>query len=138
MTGPRVRPPSGGNGGIGEKSPLRFMNRRITIMRGQEIGPYGEKTNVGTPYLTDVPAAIAEVSRTAFDPATQRPQIIRSIQGIVPGWAGVQTTDTLVDPVTGFAYMIEDMYSEPGIGIYPPRTILTLRLRSGVTVQGET
>jgi hypothetical protein len=114
------------------------MNRRVTILRGETANAYGDLSDVGTPYLTGVPAAIAETSQSAFDAATQRLSVIRAIKCIMPGWAGVQETDTLLDPATGWAYMIEDLQQEPGLGYYPPRTILTLRLRSGVTVAGDT
>lgn len=132
----RPRPAVSG-GGIGPKSPLRVMDRRITILRGTAVNPYGDESDVGTPYLTGVPASIAETSQRAFDPATQRPSIIRAIQGVIPGWAGVKTTDTLLDPATGNYYLIENVEAEPGFGLYPPRQILTLRQRSGVSVQGE-
>jgi hypothetical protein len=113
------------------------MNRRITVLRGETVNAWGDVSNVGTPVYTDVPAAIAETTQEAFDPATQRPQIIRSIKAALPGWADIQLTDTLLDPFTGWFYMVEDLMQEPGIGIYPPRQILTLRMRSGVTVDGE-
>lgn len=133
----RARPSAGGNGGIGNKTPLRFMDRSLTILRGQTANAYGDISDVGQPIYTGVQAALAETSQTAFDPATQRPSIIRSITCILPGWADVQMTDTIYDPATGWFYLIENLQQEPGIGMYPPRQILTLRLRSGVTVAGE-
>lgn len=129
--------PTVSSGGIGEKSPLRVMDRRLSIYRGTTASSYGDLSDVGALYMTGVPAAIAETSQQAFDPATQRPSIIRAIQCVVPGWAGVQTTDTLLDPATGNYYMVESSEAEPGFGFYPPRTLLTLRERSGVSVQGE-
>jgi hypothetical protein len=125
------------SGGIGPKSPLRVMDRQISVLRGETVDEYGDVSDVGTPVFTGVPAAIAEVSQTAFDPATQRPQIIRSIQGVMPGWAEVRTTDTLYEPATDRYFMIEDVSQEPGFGLYPPRQLLTLRVRSGVTVESE-
>jgi hypothetical protein len=113
------------------------MNRRITVLRGQAANGYGDISDVGIPVYEGVQAAIAETSQTAFDAATQRPSIIRAIKCVIPGWAAVETTDTICDPFTGWFYMIENIEQEPGIGIYPPRQILTLRLRSGVTVSGE-
>ena len=113
------------------------MNHRITILRGEDASAYGDISDVGTPVYEDVPAAIAETSQTAFDPATQRQSIIRAIKCILPSWADVETTDTIFDPFTGFYYMIENLEQEPGLGYYPPRQILTLRMRSGVTAAGE-
>ena len=133
----RVRPSPGGNGGIGPSAPLRLMNHRLKTYRGQAASAYGDISDVGQLYLTDVPASLTETSQTAFDPATQRPSIIRAITCIVPGWADIETTDTLFDPATGYWYMIENIQQEPGFGIYPPRKILTLRMRSGVSVGSD-
>ena len=133
----RARPSVSGGGSAGPASVLRFMNRAITVMRGPAVNAYGDESDVGTPYLTGVQAALAETTQTAFDAATQRPQIIRSITCIVPGWADIRTTDTLFDPFTGFYYMIENLEQEPGLGYYPPRQILTLRMRSGVSVGSD-
>jgi hypothetical protein len=137
MATARARPSSGGNGGIGDKTPLRLMNHRLRTFRGQAASARGDVSDVGQLYLTDVQAALAETSQTAFDPATQRPSIIRAIQCIVPGWADIETTDTIQDPATGFFYLIENIENEPGFGYRQPRKILTLRLRSGVSVTGE-
>lgn len=132
------RPPiTGGGNASGPNAVLRFMNRRISILRGLAVNSFGDASDVGAVYMAGVPAAIAETTQTAFDPATQRPQIIRSIKGAVPGWAGIQLTDTLFDPATGYFYLVEDIEQEPGIGIYPPRQLLTLRMRSGVSVQSD-
>ncbi len=132
------RPPitAGGNA-AGPNAVLRLMNRRLTTYRGKTVNAFGDESNVGALYLSGVPAALAETSETAFDPATQRAQIIRAIKCIVPGWADVQMTDTIEDPATGFFYLVENIEAEPGLGYYPPRQILTLRLRSGVSVDGE-
>jgi hypothetical protein len=138
VTPPRRRPSiTGGGNAAGPNAVLRFMNRRITTYRGKKVNDYGDVSDVGAVYLTNVPAAIAEVSQRAFDPATQRMQIIRAIKCAVPGWADVVLTDTLLDPFTGWFYMIEDLQQEPGIGYYPPRKLMTLRMRSGVSVEGE-
>lgn len=126
-----------GPGPSGANAALRFMNRRITVLRGQAANAYGDISDVGMPVYQGVQAAIAETSQTAFDPATQRPSIIRALKCVIPGWAAVEETDTIYDPFTGWFYMIENIEQEPGIGMYPPRQILTLRLRSGVTVSGE-
>lgn len=129
---------TGGGNASGPSAVLRFMNRRLVTYRGTTVNAWGDKTNVGSPYLSNVPAAIAETAEQSFDPATQRTQIIRSIKAAVPGWADIELTDTLLDPATGWVYMPEEIWDEPGIGTYPPRKLMTLRLRSGVTVDGET
>lgn len=134
----RPRPSiTGGGNASGTTAVLRFMNRRIRIYRGKTVNSYGDVSNVGILYLSDVPMAIAETAQESFDPATQRPQIIRSIKAAGPSWVDFELTDTLLDPATGWFYMPEDIWDEPGIGIYPPRKLMTLHMRSGVTVDGE-
>lgn len=113
------------------------MNRRLDVLRGTTVNAYGDESDIGQPVYTGVPAAIAEVAEHVFDPATQRPQVIRQVKGAVPGWVDLRDTDTLHDPATGWFYLLDDIEDEPGIGYYPPRKLLTLRLRSGVTADGE-
>jgi hypothetical protein len=129
---------SGGTSGT--NAVLRFRNRLINVYRGTEIGPYGEETNVGTggpPAFANVPAAIAETSQDVFDPATQRPQTIRSIEAILPAWAPVLETDTLEDVTTGYFYLVEDIAQRASIGYYPPDQLVTLRMRSGISTSSD-
>jgi hypothetical protein len=107
------------------------------VCRGTRVNAYGSKTNVGKPLYRGIPAAIAETQDQAFDPATQRMQIIRGLQGIVPGWADIRETDTLIEETTGNAYLVESMQNRPGIGYYPPQKLLQLRERSGVAIAGD-
>lgn len=134
----RARPPVSSSGGSGgSSSVLRFMNRSLTVLRGTTANAYGDLSDVGQPLYTGIQAAIAETSDVVFDAATQRQQTIRAITCIVPGWADILDTDTLFDPFTGWYYLIEGMQQEPGLGYYPPRKVLTLRMRSGVTVGSD-
>ncbi|MCX4750903.1 hypothetical protein OG455_41215 [Kitasatospora sp. NBC_01287] len=134
----RTRTARGGSGGAtGGAGALRFLNRTITIMRGVEANPYGDLSDVGIPRYTGVQAAIAETSQTYFDAASQRNQIIRAIECIVPAWVDVETTDTLMDESTGYYYMIEGIREQPGIGYYPAPKVLTLRMRSGINVTSD-
>jgi hypothetical protein len=140
MATARARPASGSSGsggGGGAASILKLMNRRLRTFRGDAVNQYGDVSNVGQLFLDDVPAALAEVSQNAFDPATQRPSIVRVIKCIVPGWADIDLDDTIQDKSTGFFYLVESAEAEPGLGYRPPRRILTLRQRSGVSVAGE-
>ena len=100
---------------------LRFKNREITILRGSATDAFGDESDVGEPYITGIPAAIAETTDVVFDQATQRPQVIRSITCVLPNWADVLDTDTLFDPATGNYYLIESQQARPGPGYYPRR-----------------
>ena len=72
-----------------------------------------------------------------FDQATQRPQAVRTITCVLPNWADVIDTDTLYDPATGNFYLISSQQARPGPGYYPPDRILTLRMRSGVSLASD-
>lgn len=143
----RTRTTAGGAGragassvraGAGGGTALRFMNRTISVYRGTTANGYGDISDVGTVALhTGIPAALAEVSDVAYDAATQRQQIVRSIKCVVPNWADILDTDTLMDESTGYFYLIESVEAEPGIGYYPARKIFTLRMRSGVTIASD-
>lgn len=117
---------------------MEIANTRLTIMRGTAANAYGDLTDVGQPIYMGIPAAINESSKTVFDAATQRPQIIRTSVCVVQGWVDVLTSDTLMDETTGNYYMIEDIQRQPtGPTGIPPNKILTLRWRSGVTVGSD-
>lgn len=128
---------SGGSGSSGGPAVLRFYNRQISTYRGTTASAYGDESNVGTVYLTGVQAALAETTQNTFDAATQRQQIIRAITCVVPAWADIITTDTIQDTSTGFYYLIESIEARPGIGYYPAQKILTLRMRSGVSIASD-
>ena len=142
----RTRTASGGPGkagatsartGSGGNTVLRYQNRIFASYRGPSIDAFGDVSDVGAPLYTNLPAAIAEVDETVFDFATQRPQTIRSIRCIMPGWVDVVASDTLQDTFTGFFYIVESLEAEPGIGYYPPRKLLSLRMRSGVSISSD-
>lgn len=133
----RARTARGGSGASGAAAVLRFRNRLLNTYRGTAANEFGDLTDVGSPYLVAVPAALAEVEQTYFDAATQRNQIIREITCRVDAWVDIITTDTIEDATTGLFYLIEGIKSEPGIGYYPAPKILTLRMRSGVSIQSD-
>ena len=123
--------------GAGANAALRFMNRRLSVLRGTSVDSLGDASDVGTPLYTGIPAALAEVNETVFDAATQRLSTIRDIKAVVPGWADIISSDTLQDPATGWYYIVLSIETEPGIGYYPPRKLLSLKERSGVSVASD-
>jgi hypothetical protein len=116
---------------------LKFRIRRFDVYRGVAADEYGDLDDVGTLHLSGVPAALAETEDVVFDPATQRQQIVRSWTCTVPAWADIVVTDTIKDDFTGYFFMIESIREQPGIGYYPAPKILTLRMRSGVSISSD-
>jgi hypothetical protein len=133
----------GGVGGMagraqsGVPAVLKFRNRQISTYRGTVADAFGDLDDTGVPYLTGIPAAIAETTDVVFDQATQRPQNVRSITCVVPAWADIETTDTIQDPATGYFYLIESIQAKPGIGYFPAEKTLSLRMRSGVSIASD-
>lgn len=116
---------------------LKFRNRRINTYRGVAYDELGDPSDVGALHLTGVPVAIAETTDTVFDAATMRQQIVRTITCVAPNWADIIDSDTLQDEATGFFYIVESIEARPGPGYYPPDKLLTLRMRSGVTIASD-
>lgn len=109
------------------------MNRSFTVLRGFEISPRGDKTNVGTVLYTGVQGSLAETGHETFDPASSTQRTVRTFTCKMNNSADILTTDVLVDEFSGATYMIESLELEPGPGYYPQFKILTLRARSGVS-----
>jgi hypothetical protein len=113
-----------------------MANTTLSVLRGTTTNAYGDRTNVGIPLYTGIPAAIVEKSKQSFDRDTQRFQTIRTSMCVVPDWADILDTDTLRDETTGNFFMVEDIQTQPSLGL-PPDKILTLRWRSGVSVGSD-
>jgi hypothetical protein len=115
---------------------MELANTTLSVLRGTEVSEFGDRTNVGKPLYTGIPAALAETGKQVFDRATQRPQTIRTTKAVVPDWADILDTDTLMDETTGDFYMVEDLMTQPTLGL-PADKILTLRWRTGVSVESD-
>ncbi|MGH3296094.1 MAG: hypothetical protein ACRDP7_30275 [Trebonia sp.] len=115
---------------------MELANTSLSVLRGTTVNAWGDKTNVGTPLYTGIPAALVESAKQVFDRASQRMQTIRTSTCVVPDWADILDTDTLIDETSGDAYMIESVTRQPTLGP-PPDKILVLRSRSGVSVESD-
>jgi len=115
---------------------MELANTHLSVLRGTTVNDWGDKTNVGTPLYTGIPAGLVESSKQVFDRASQRFQTIRTSTCVVPEWADILDTDTLINESTGDAYMVESVELQPTLGC-PPDKILILRSRSGVSVDSD-
>ena len=116
---------------------MEIANCLIAIMRGTATNAYGDIDDVGTPLYQHVPAAVTETAKTVFDPATQRPQTIRTSKCVLPSWVDVLDSDTIQREDTQDFFMIEDIQRQPTLIGVVPNVILTLRWRSGVSVGSD-
>ncbi len=116
---------------------LELANTRLTICRGTEVDDAGDLSDIGTPLYLHVPASLVEKSHTTYDPASSTRRTIRTIMCVVPSWVDIDLCDTLLDETTGNAYMIEDILAQPSLMGAPQDLILTLRMRSGVSIGSD-
>lgn len=139
MARPRPRPPkSAGSGSAsGTGAVLLFRNRPFTIFRGTSVGFYGEEDDIGVVFATGIPAALAETSEVTQDRTEPTRRTVRTFTLVFDSWVDVTLDDTLQDESTGYFFEISSMMERPGIGMYPPQKILTITMRSGISVKSD-
>jgi hypothetical protein len=115
---------------------MELATTTLTVMRGTNVNEWGDRTNVGIPLYEGIPAGLVESAKQVFDRASQRHQVVRTTTCVVPDWADILSTDTLMDETTGNYYMIESVTMQPSLGL-PPDKLLTLRSRSGVSTGSD-
>ena len=109
---------------------MDLANCSVTIQRGTVTDAYGDVADSFTPVYTGIPAAIVESSKTVTDPSSQMPRTIRAITCVMPGWADVLNTDTLLNEQSNQGFAVESVEAQPSLG-YPADTVLTLRRLTG-------
>lgn len=87
-----------------------------SVLRGTTTDAYGDPEDNGTVVHTGIIASIRETGRVVFDPSTQEPRVVRSIEGVMPAGTDVLDTDQVRDDTNGVTYMVEAVTQgrEPG------------------------
>lgn len=91
-------------------------NTTATVYRGTSTNWAGDVVDSNVPFITDLPVTLIETGKTVQDPSSATPRTIRQIYATVPEWAGIVSTDRLMDQQTGDVYII--------IGVTKPPTII--------------
>lgn len=81
----------------------------VTVYRGSTTDDYGDETDVDTVIASGIPTHLAETRRTAYDPVTGTPRVIRYPTCRVPAsrdW-GAQPGDRIEDDRTGDRYTVD-------------------------------
>ena len=102
-------------------------NTSATIYRGTGQNWAGDTVDSNVPLLTGLPVTLVETGKTVQDPSTPTPRTIRDIYCSVPQWAGVTSTDRLMDESTGDVYMIISVTRPPTTTGAPVDTVLQLK-----------
>ena len=120
----RTRTSAGGPGragapsvpaGAGATAALRFMNRRLSVLRGLAVSDLGDLSDVGTPLYTGIPGAIAEITETVFDfPGSGRWGVQAAQQLDVPGVLG----STML---AAFLFVMANLISDILYAVVDPR-----------------
>jgi hypothetical protein len=91
-------------------------NTFCTILRGTSTNWAGDVVDNNTPFISGMPITLIETGKSVQDPSTPTPRTVREIYASVPEWAGIVSTDRLLDERTQDVYII--------IGITKPPTII--------------
>lgn len=91
-------------------------NTRCSVLSGTTTNQFGDQIDSNVPRITGLPVTLIETGKNVQDPSTPTPRTIRQILAIVPEWAGIVSTDRLLDESTGDTYII--------IGVTRPPTII--------------
>lgn len=136
---PRPRPskPTGSGSGSGTSSVLLFRSHPFTIFRGTTVGYYGEEDDTGVVFATGIKGALAETSEVTEDRTEPTRRTVRTFTLVFDSWVDITLDDTLMSELTGYYFEISSMQERPGIGMYPPDKLLTITMRSGISVKSD-
>lgn len=102
-------------------------NTSCTIFRSTTSNQYGDEVDSNTPFISSLPVTLIETGKSVQDPSTPTPRTIRQIYASVPEWAGILSTDRLMDERTGDVYIIISVTKPPTIIGAPVDTVLQLK-----------
>jgi hypothetical protein len=103
------------------------QNVQISILRGTTTNQFGDEIDSNVPLISDLPATLIETGKNTQDPSTPTPRTIRQISCWVPLWAGVRTTDRILDQDTGDIFMVISVTKPPTIIGAPVDEVLQLK-----------
>lgn len=108
-------------------------NTTASVLRGTTSNQFGDVIDASTPVITGLPVTLIETGKSVQDPSTPTPRTIRQIYASVPEWAGITSSDRLMDESTGDVYIIISVTKPPTIIGAPVDTVLTLKRISAQT-----
>jgi hypothetical protein len=106
---------------------MEAANTTVTVLRGQGVNAYGDVTDDLTAVFTGIPVPLVETKQDLFDPLTQTPRTVRSIECHLPSWVGLLNTDRIQDDSTGDVYAVTEVTMPPTLIGIPVDTVATLK-----------
>lgn len=102
-------------------------NTTASVLRGTTSNQFGDVIDASTPVITGLPVTLIETGKTVQDPSTQSPRTIRQVKCWVPEFAGVVSTDRIMDERTGDVFIIIGVTKPPTTIGAPVDTVLDLK-----------
>lgn len=84
-----------------------------SILRGTSTDVYGDEVDAGTVVQSGVQAAVQEKQHRVFDPATQAPRVVRSIEAYVQSDVDIRDGDQFRDDTNNITYAVV-VVTQPG------------------------
>lgn len=78
----------------------------ISVLGGSSTDEFGDETDGTTVLAASVPASLVESTRTAMEPVTGTPRIIRTHICRLPPGTAVDETNRIRDEITGETYIV--------------------------------
>ena len=85
---------------------IALATTSVTILRGTSTDAFGDETDTDTPIATRVPASLIESTRTAMEPVSGTPRIIRTHVCRLPSTTDITENDRIKDEQTDEIYIV--------------------------------
>ncbi|WP_199546594.1 hypothetical protein [Streptomyces sp. N35] len=85
---------------------MNLATTRVTILGGSSTDAFGDETDGATVLATAIPASLIEASRTASEPITGTPRIVRTHVCRVPPGTDIDETKRIKDEQTNEIYIV--------------------------------
>lgn len=87
-----------------------------SILRGTTTDQFGDPQDVDTVVATGIPFFIADIADRVWDPATQTPRVVRSIDAQCQSDVDLRIGDRVRDDTNGITYIVTDVTQPYGAG----------------------
>lgn len=85
---------------------LALATTSVSVLRGTSTDAFGDETDTGTVLKSGIPASLIESTRTAMEPVSGTPRIIRTHVCRLPSTTDVTEDDRIKDERTSEIYIV--------------------------------
>lgn len=85
---------------------LTLATTTVSILRGESADAFGDETDTSTVLKAGIPASLIESTRTAMEPVSGTPRIIRTHVARLPAATDVTEDDRVKDERTNEIYIV--------------------------------